>query len=421
MSRTDLNQTQSIDGPKRTTIVYINQGNRVSKDYTSYSRNWKWYRVRRGYSTPNYFENLAKGLFNPPNNFLYTTREEKSNEGIIQYLSGSTWSTKTLVTITGVFNTLMEYEPDDFSSAVLLNLDNQVILKLREKIKDSVTRSDEDGSQFNLAVFGAESPESFRMIRDNLIKIRRAYSASRRGYFKKAALILGLEHVVLSKNMSKLYRKDRSQAISDFWLEVQFGWRPLVQDISGAIGYIDKHIRRKSDNGLFRFEARGSTSSSRTIVSGDTTYSFTSRVDKKIVCYYRRSSDVFRTASSLGLTNPFYVGWELIPLSFLLDYAVRVGSWLSQFDSTLGWEFYSGTSTGFKEAMVKKVTVINRGKDSTYDWYKANIEGHTKVLECTRVGLAHTPIAILPAFKNPLSYTHAANAAALLVSNLKRK
>jgi hypothetical protein len=53
-------------------------------------------------------------------------------------------------------------------------------------------------------------------------------------------------------------------------------------------------------------------------------------------------NSINRTLASLGLTNLASVGWEVMPYSFVIDWAVPVGNWLNLQDADTGLEYVQG-------------------------------------------------------------------------------
>lgn len=47
----------------------------------------------------------------------------------------------------------------------------------------------------------------------------------------------------------------------------------------------------------------------------------------------------------MGLTNPLEVTWELLPFSFVADWFLPIGDYVSILDSTLGYILKGGTNT----------------------------------------------------------------------------
>jgi hypothetical protein len=209
------------------------------------------------------------------------------------------------------------------------------------------------------------------------------------------------------------------------WLELQYGLKLLISDVQGACQALDSietpntYLAKVSGVTGDNSESTWNKYSNLTSIN----YFLVRERWKhrcRVVLYYKLRNPVLARFASLGLTNPFELAWEKLKYSFVIDWFLPVGNWLSTLDADFGWDFHSGTLT--------KYTV--GGSDSVYlqsgptpsfqrvDWngpaYKAN--GFSMV----RTLYASSPWAGLPNFKNPLSSQHVANAMSLLSQAFRR-
>ena len=65
------------------------------------------------------------------------------------------------------------------------------------------------------------------------------------------------------------------------------------------------------------------------------------------ICYEMPTGHV-SNITSLGLDNPWKIGWEVTRLSWMFDYVVGVGDWVSSFTATNGMIFREGTRSMLK-------------------------------------------------------------------------
>lgn len=106
------------------------------------------------------------------------------------------------------------------------------------------------------------------------------------------------------------------------------------------------------------------------------------------------------SASSLGLSNPALLAWELVPYSFVIDWFLPIGSYLENLSALHGYKVIeAGRTLGYR-GMSNKVHKPTGAYSSSYFRYM-------------RRG-AFSLNAQLPSFKNPLSISHALNALALI-------
>jgi hypothetical protein len=122
------------------------------------------------------------------------------------------------------------------------------------------------------------------------------------------------------------------------------------------------------------------------------------------------------TASELGLTNPLAVAWELVPFSFVVDWALPIGSFLNQIDASVGWTFVTASLTKYSKDSAKTIKV-SKNLPAVFAYRECNVVREMHRMSVVRAGIVSwSQLLSLPYIKNPISLTHAANALALLTS-----
>jgi hypothetical protein len=215
----------------------------------------------------------------------------------------------------------------------------------------------------------------------------------------------------------KLGGKSSISAISSAWLEFQYGWRPLVDDIYGSLDEATNLIL----NEIERVKAR----------SQDTvTYSSNVSVPTPVGVFNGRPVHKGLHVCEFGLRfktkghnldrwislNPITIAWELIPYSFIVDWFFNVGGYIRDLETSLlyGNSFVDGYCTQ------------GTFTDSTYKGSFGNAEtigvasSSLKYRYLNRVKLSSYPCPRLPSFKVDLGSQRLLNAAALLGVLLKR-
>lgn len=183
----------------------------------------------------------------------------------------------------------------------------------------------------NILVAVGESRETVRYVANRGILLYRTLNDIRRGRFSDAASRL---KVGLSQNASKRLERQRRRATSpadllaNSWLEYSFAIRPLMADAYGAVeAYHSKMQAGDAVRATARYKAGPKGTVYKAGVLG------------------RVRSPESRTLQQLGVTNPLLAAWELVPLSFVVDWFLPIGSYLSYMDSTLGLDVQSWHST----------------------------------------------------------------------------
>lgn len=290
-------------------------------------------------------------------------------------------------------------QPD---SPVDSGLYNEALIKARLKLKDQ---------KVNLGVAFFERKKTCQMVGDNLTAIAKSVRSLRKGDWRRAARHLGISNP----------KKPRGSSVPKRWLEYQYGWRPLLQDIHGALEALDE--RPGSD---WRVTTKGSAIRKQEInkvMPDSSLYSIRDEVSVTHRCLVRidaiPSKDHITSLASLGITNPLEIAWELVPFSFVVDWAIPVGDYLSSLDAMLGW---SGDQTWhsitYYQKSVHKTSFVNGSGLYNARGHFGNC-GYEKLRLQRTVGTS-VPLPGRPYLKDPRSLNHVANALSLLAQAFGR-
>lgn len=189
-----------------------------------------------------------------------------------------------------------------------------------------------DMHDFSAGVFVGELGETVGMVADRVKQIARAGMAVKKGNLATAAAILksGYTHGANRKKNpfgSKRdgYGKMEGQRLSDAWLELAFGWRPLIRDVydmSGAIQLLGgaRQVQISAQVSIPLIPSIVANSFFHAEASGLCKYS------KRIIAHL---DEVVPTIPEyLGLADPASIVWELVPFSFVADWFIPIGDYL---------------------------------------------------------------------------------------------
>lgn len=327
--------------------------------------------------------------------------------------STTTLSKATLGYQTGVRVSGNGFGPVIPSGVVFGAISNLRAANLENKVKQQVS-ANMKGQDINIAQAFAERDQTVRLIATSLTRIAKARRALASGNFLGAAQALGLS--ITKKLRTRAGAWSQTQDLSRGWLELQYGWRPLVQDIYGAASVLRKsHV----DSQYQVFHARSSINDTivdtynSSLVNAIATTSVT--MSMKVTLKVRRSSPVLGSLGSMGLTNPLTIAWELTPYSFVVDWALPIGSFISQLDASLGYTFAGACLTTFVKSSYRATDFGPATLPPGYAVYTALYSQSAEKVKCFRVGISgFGDLISLPYFKDPRSATHVANALALL-------
>lgn len=284
------------------------------------------------------------------------------------------------------------------STSVPESIKNEALLKFHGKLADG---------KVDLMTFAAEAKSSLSMITEAASDLLTIYKSIRRGNMRQA------NRVLRSRNMPKPKRV--SKRPDERWLQYQYGWAPLVGDITTAMEAIASGAETPhlfAVGGGIKYMPSPYNSSVETV---------SSMGEYKVKCYYALGPNPkARTMAQWNLTsNPFLTAWELVPYSFVVDWFVPIGDFLTQYSSTDGLVFISGTeSTSVTYTATLKSKVRFSGTNCWVDCERL-IKEETFFYD--RRVLSRTPFASYPPFSASASFRRFFSALSLLTVRLKSK
>lgn len=270
----------------------------------------------------------------------------------------------------------------------------------------------------NLSQAFAERAQTARLVEGNAMRIAKSILELRKGNLKGAAAALGIKRGV----------SHASREIGERWLELQYGWKPLLSDVYGSM--VALHNADMDNPNRYYVSVKGNASEKISFPVDDPNYNggyhvrgyCSGSIRAFVRGDYKLDNPVLAQASSLGLTNPLAIAWELTPWSFVADWFLPVGNYLNNLDATVGWSRLgvsvsvrtSYNFTGSRVTADALPSEVNAGP--SFSGYGCTVSGDS--LE--RGGwIVEGAIAQLPQFKNPLSLGHLANALSLLRGSVR--
>lgn len=185
------------------------------------------------------------------------------------------------------------------------------LFQLQTKLVEAIK-----GHDFNLAVNVAQSRQLADMCLGNIKKFGRSLVALKHGDFATAARQLGISN----RKKSPLNSKD----ISGRWLELQYGWLPSLSDTYEAAKAYEVLTQERKLRISAKTERREKID--RSVAPDNYQYPGVSKIRGNVVCELKEVPSAGRT---LGLMDPLSVAWEIVPYSFVIDWFLPVGSYLS--------------------------------------------------------------------------------------------
>lgn len=337
-------------------------------------------------------------------------------EGYTQYMPGGTPSSANGQYYEGIVGTVPGEGTTRFNMS---NATSQAISSTAAKSDEGLrgvaltaARNKLKTANVDLGVAYGERKQTMRLVGDNALRIARSFKALKSGKTRRAMQELGI---------SNKRHEPRGKNVTDKWLELQYGAKPLYSDVYGACDALDK--RNRDDWRVTAKVYRESVTKYAGI--GPQTwdaYTVDARVHRSVFVRIDAfpQNEAIISLASMGALNPLTVAWELTYASFVVDWFWPIGNWLDQLDATAGYEIAGSSSS----LLVRAEWDVNCVKSKTSGIAKAvsNFsDGKRRLVYLSRQVGVGTTIPPIPRFKDPRSWSHMANGLALLASAFGRR
>lgn len=291
------------------------------------------------------------------------------------------------------------------------------------------------GLKSNIGVSVAEAPKTIELIADRARRIALAFKALKHFQVGKAFSLLRMRRNAHMTKLARQARSKRRRSVSGSkwaarsWLEIQYGWKPLLGEVySAAEDLASKHKKVSPD--IFVSYSVKERRAVTTFSGGTPSYINTSlkkmqsggyvEIRSRIQCNFRVVEQSKRTASALGLTNVAAIAWELLPWSFVVDWFAPVGDFLSSLTALSGLQFISGFQTTRTEVK-RGYTYGPNGRASAHvpqRFFKGIVTWEEKSFSFSRAILSGPPsvgsILRINGIDKAFSVVHCTNALALM-------
>jgi hypothetical protein len=281
-----------------------------------------------------------------------------------------------------------------------------------------------DRMDFDFGTAFAESGKTVKMVTslaETAVKaLNRVRKKDVRGFLKEVDLVWA----IFKGKPGKPQRVNRGIGIVDTYLTYQYGVKPLLQDISGSV---DALVRLPPE--AFRISVLGKHGNSGYHLKE---VGIGTRAPNWALSEYREGCRVKISAIprisnnriddlnwSLGLDNfGATQAWELLPFSFVLDWAVPIGDYIRGLTTLRYYE-------GWQTVTSKYLKEINEfrpwmGRLTGWDIQSFYKDGVFNYLHIKRTVTGGPPMYGIP-YKDPASLDHIAKALALLTSTIAHK
>lgn len=345
---------------------------------------WRYIRTYSGSVTPGYKSlknRQRKKLPVNDHSVLYYRRSGTSYTEIISQRSGN--FTYQQQTVWSTMNTVL-YSPE------VQHL-SDAATKARSRLAAATSKL-----HVNLAQAMGERKQTMDLIANNCKRVAALALAIRRAdvsYLRKHY------DVRTRRFYTSLERVPENKRLATYWLEYQYGWKPLLQDIRGASELLASHVNGDNWHSTVKSKA-----SARKTSQSNGQYANTTLVERTTTkfCVRHKLADSDRAAlSQTGIDNPALLAWELLPYSFVIDWFIPVGNYLEALNAFSGFEFYDGWTSSssrleYTEDRNKVITYSPTYSLTMFGW------GSTRNGRYDRYKLTGYPPVGFPSFRNPV-------------------
>lgn len=305
----------------------------------------------------------------------------------------------------------------DHYSSLLDHMYDPVQTVIENKLMDRIQQS-----SINIGQFIAERRQLSNMVASTATKIARTFVSLRQGNFTQAARLL------TSSNAASRY--NRNQNIAGAWLELQYGWKPLLGDIHETAKLIAEKVHTDPPR-IVRATAKHSE------IFPPLEIPFNNYPQDPDFVWIRShgetqgrgwlemrmTSDFGRSLGRTGITNPYSLAWELVPYSFVVDWFVPVGAFLQRLQYDQGLVFSRG-AISYKSSckwrlQVKQKQTTAMHVDGEFDstWNQRDVvDSNVKYFSRRPFATAPQPTFARP--RDPYTPTRALNALALMANTI---
>lgn len=218
-----------------------------------------------------------------------------------------------------------------------------VITAVLNQIKDA---------KVNLGVSWGERAEAASLVLETARSLKQLIRDLRRKEFSK-----------LSKRLKQKYGDWRYLPSS--FLEFQFGWKPLfndVYDVCNAILEADQaqptrqFITAKAAQSRY---SQGRTEYPQTFAPTVSVRKTRHDVKARIDFGPNPALKSLATLDQWGILNPAEVAWELVPFSFVVDWFVPIGAFLSSLTAAIPYDFKGGSITEWSHTTISNTLAFS--------------------------------------------------------------
>lgn len=284
------------------------------------------------------------------------------------------------------------------------------------------------GSTFDPGVFLAEGHKSLEMIGNAATRLAKGLKHLKRGNIRASWLALtgqrsrpitvrGITYPAFRDPLMPPVNPQKG--LANVWAEFRWGWTPLVNDMYDGAVFVAHQLHAPCE---FRIAARRRVNKNVGSYTGATSGAVWATSEwehsKQIVAYLREPPN----NSVLNVLNPASIAWELVPYSFVVDWAIPIGDYLRArsvpgmmsgtfVTSDKSWQKKKGQKYNVGLSYCKNGFIYTTGDHASYDKIVFNRSISTSL---------DVPLPEWKGFEKVATMKHAVDSIALLTQVFKK-
>jgi len=270
------------------------------------------------------------------------------------------WEVQKPLTFTRYEPCIIPGDPSVWSKVSKQEIRNQHMYSVGHLLPSAVTQksidlaiskfyADVSDIKFNFAVFAVELAQTRDMVASRAWQIGRSYKLLRQGKIKQA--IAQFTTLKQNKIPIKGDKPLKGKDLANAWLELRYGWTPLMYEIQGAIELLEEKIL----GGKLAYSYSKSTKTSYTdnsiVRSSGIDFAHNATIDDHVTisCLIKPVCPTRIILGQLGFDNPALIAYELMPYSFVVDWFYNIGDYLQSQTALAGLsvDYFSITKTRY--------------------------------------------------------------------------
>lgn len=235
----------------------------------------------------------------------------------------------------------------------------------------SLAASNALSAEFSLLTTLAEMKSTVEGIADIAAKLARSAASLKKGRFKAALRHLGYSphDISVLRNKARTDLSDRGKSAADVvgnaHLTYRYGIMPIIYDLDAL-----KKLWEEGVGSTHYFVVKGLTKRKNTRREAKGTadeYEVDDNYQVRFKACYKVDSRRLAMLSLLGATDLLGTIWELVPYSFVVDWALNIGDFLRGLQAPIGMSYFGG------HVSVKGTTTITYtkpAKNAYTQWHR---------------------------------------------------